>query len=307
MSEHHIPVLFNESIKYLVTKKNGVYFDGTVGFGSHSEGILKQLTNDGILIATDVDKDAFSFSSVKFSDDKRFRLYNYNFTEIDTMARIESVMKYDGIFADLGVSSFQLDNADSGFTYRSEAKLDLRMDKTKKLNAAELLNTFSEENIAQILFEFGEEKNSRQIAKRICEIRSIKKIETTFDLSSIIEKLTPQKYLTKTLSRVFQALRIYVNNELENLKMFLTKSVDLLQSGGRIVILTYHSLEDRIVKESFKYETLDCICPKEYPVCKCDKVKRLKLITKKPLIPSEIEIQNNRRARSAKLRVAEAV
>ena len=299
MIEHHIPVLFDESISYLVTKKNGIYFDGTVGFGSHSEGSLKQLTN--------VDKDAFSFTSEKFNDDKRFRLYNYNFTEIDIMARIESVKKFDGIFADLGVSSFQLDNTDSGFTYRSEARLDLRMDKTKPLNASDLLNTFSEENIAKILFEFGEEKNSRQIAKKICEVRTIKKIETTFDLSAIIEKLTPQKYLTKTLSRVFQALRIYLNNELENLEMFLSKSVDLLQSGGRIVVLTYHSLEDRIVKEAFKYETLDCICPKEYPVCKCGKVKRLKLITKKPLVPSDVEIQNNRRARSAKLRVAEAV
>jgi 16S rRNA (cytosine1402-N4)-methyltransferase len=307
MNEHHIPVLLDESIDYLVTNREGVYFDGTVGFGSHTEGILKQLHKNGNLIATDVDKDAFNFSFDKFNDDKRVKLYNYNFTEIDTIARIESIEKFDGIFADLGVSSFQLDNLASGFTYRADAKLDLRMDKTKLVSASDILNSFSEESIAKLLYEYGEEKNSRQIAKRICEQRVVKKFETTFDLTSIIEKLTPQRFLTKTLSRVFQALRIYVNDELENLKSFLNKSFELLKTGGRIVILTYHSLEDRIVKESFKYETLDCICPKEFPICKCDKVKRLKIITKKPVTPGDKEIQFNRRARSAKLRAAEAV
>lgn len=307
MSEHHIPVLLNESISYLVTNKGGVYFDGTVGFGSHTEGILNQLDKNSNLIATDVDKDAFNFSFHKFKQDHRVKLYNYNFSEIDSIARIESIEKFDGIFADLGVSSFQLDNPESGFTYRSEAKLDLRMDKSKLISASDILNTFTEESIAKLLFEYGEEKNSRKIAKKICEQRIVKKIETTFELSAIIERLTPPKYLAKTLSRVFQALRIFVNDELGNLKLFLSKSVNLIKSGGRIVILTYHSLEDRIVKELFRYETLSCICPKDYPVCKCEKVKRLKIITKKPITPGEKEIQFNRRSRSAKLRAAEAV
>ncbi|QQS34928.1 MAG: 16S rRNA (cytosine(1402)-N(4))-methyltransferase RsmH [Ignavibacteriales bacterium] len=307
MSDHHTPVLLDESITHLITRSDGFYFDGTVGFGSHTEGILKHLSTNGVLIATDVDTDAFNFSYNKFKDDKRVKLYNYNFSEIDTISKIESIDKFDGIFADLGVSSFQLDNASSGFTYRSSAQLDLRMDKTKKLNASDIVNTFSEESISKILFEFGEEKKSRQIAKKICEARAEKKIETTIELSSIIEKLTPPNYLSKTLSRVFQALRIYVNDELGKLKSFLDKSITLLRSGGRIAILTYHSLEDRIVKEVFKYETLDCICPKEYPICKCEKTPRLKIITRKPITPGISEIQKNRRARSAKLRVAEAV
>ncbi len=311
---HHIPVLINESLEYLITNKSGIYFDGTLGFGGHSTGILKSLNDDAVLIATDVDSDAFNYSKKNFANDKRVKLYNYNFSEIDIIAKIESLniqsqqgKFFDGIFADLGVSSFQLDNAESGFTYRNEAKLDLRMDKSKVVSAADIINSYSEEDIANIIYKYGEEKNSRKIAKRICLLRAQKKIETTTELGNIIIDLTPRKYQTKTLSRVFQALRIYVNDELNVLKLFLEKSVSLLKPGGRIVILSYHSLEDRIVKEQFKYETLDCICPKEYPVCKCDKEKRLKILTRKPVTPSPGEIENNIRARSAKLRAAERV
>ena len=310
---HHKPVLINESIEYLITNKSGIYFDGTLGFGGHSSGILKSLNDDAVLIATDVDRDAFNYSKKNFAKEKRVKLYNYNFSQIDIIAKIESLniesqqgKFFDGIFADLGVSSFQLDNTESGFTYRNEAKLDLRMDKTKVVSAADIINSFSETDIANIIYKYGEEKNSRKIAKRIC-IRTQKKIETTTELSDIIIELTPRKYQIKTLSRVFQALRIYVNDELNVLKIFLEKSVLLLKPGGRIVILSYHSLEDRIVKEQFKYETLDCICPKEYPVCKCDKEKRLKILTRKPVTPSPGEIENNFRARSAKLRAAERV
>ena len=227
--------------------------------------------------------------------------------QIDIISKIESISNYNGIFADLGVSSFQLDNPDSGFTYRAEAKLDLRMDKAKVVTASDIVNSFSEEELADIIYKFGEEKNSRQISKKIVDYRKRKKIESTTDLSELISSITPFKYRIKTLSRVFQALRIYVNDELEALKTFLTKSVDLLTNGGRIVILTYHSLEDRIVKESFKYEALDCICPKDYPVCMCDKESRLRILTKKPVTPSEEELQNNIRARSAKLRAAEKI
>jgi 16S rRNA (cytosine1402-N4)-methyltransferase len=205
------------------------------------------------------------------------------------------------------VSSFQLDTPESGFTFRNEAKLDLRMDKQKVVNAADVVNSFSEEDLANILYEYGEEKNSRKIARTIAEVRKNKRIETTSELVEIIEALTPFKYRIKTLSRVFQALRIYVNDELNVLKSFLDKAVDLLKPGGRIVVLSYHSLEDRIVKEKFRYETLDCNCPKGSPICTCGKVRKLKILTKKPLVPSDEEVKENYRSRSAKLRAAEKI
>jgi 16S rRNA (cytosine1402-N4)-methyltransferase len=307
MTVYHTPVLFDKSLEFLVTDVNGIYFDGTLGFGGHSSGILNCLGDDGLLIGTDVDQDAFSFSKKKFSEDKRIKLYNMNFSQIDIIAKIESIHFFNGIFADLGVSSFQLDTAESGFSYRSNAQLDLRMDKSKVINAADVVNSYSEEDLANIIFQYGEEKNSRKIAKVICEIRRDKKIQTTLDLSNIITEITPQRYHTKTLSRVFQALRIYVNDELNTLKLFLKKSIELLKPEGRIVILSYHSLEDRIVKEAFKYETLDCICPPGSPICNCDKVPRLKIITKKPVVPDNKEIENNFRSRSAKLRAAERI
>jgi 16S rRNA (cytosine1402-N4)-methyltransferase len=307
MTVYHTPVLFDKSLEFLVTDSNGIYFDGTLGFGGHSSGILNCLGNDGLLISTDVDQDAFSFSQKKFSEDKRIKLYNMNFSQIDIIAKIESIPSFTGIFADLGVSSFQLDNANSGFSYRSNAQLDLRMDKTKVINAADVVNSYSEEDLANIIFQFGEEKNSRKIAKVICEFRKEKRIQTTMDLSNIITEITPQRFHTKTLSRVFQALRIYVNDELNTLKLFLRKSIELLKPGGRIVVLSYHSLEDRIVKEAFKYETLDCICPPGSPICNCEKVPTLKIITKKPIIPENKEIEDNFRSRSAKLRAAERI
>jgi len=235
------------------------------------------------------------------------KVYNFNFNKIDIIAKIESIPAVDGVFADLGVSSFQLDSPSSGFTYRQEAKLDLRMDKSIAVNAADIINSFSEEDIANIIYKYGEEKNSRKIASTICNNRLHKKIETTLELYNIIAEITSPRYLVKTLSRVYQALRIYVNDELNILKNFIYKAVNLLKLGGRIVILSYHSLEDRIIKEAFKYEALDCVCPKDYPVCKCDKEVRLKILTKKPIIPSREEILRNPRSRSAKLRAAERI
>jgi 16S rRNA (cytosine1402-N4)-methyltransferase len=307
MRAHHTPVLLNESIEHLVTNKSGIYFDATLGFGGHAEAFLKILNRDAVLAATDVDKNAFDFSKEKFIKDERVKLYNFNFSEIDIVAKIESFGFFDGIFADLGVSSYQLDNPASGFTYREEAKLDLRMDKSKVVNASDIINSFSEEDLAGIFFQYGEERNSRKIAREICKRRSDFKIETTSQLSGIITKVVPFKNQNKTLSRIFQSLRIYVNDELGALKSFLDKSVNLLNKGGRIVIISYHSLEDRIVKETFKYETLDCICPKDFPVCQCDKERRLKILTRKPVTPSTEEIAVNPRARSAKLRAAERV
>ncbi len=307
MKIHHTPVLLTESIDYLITNKSGIYFDATLGFGGHTEAFLNILNKDAVIAGTDVDKDAFSFSKEKFSKDDRARVYNFNFSDIDVIAKIESFGFFDGIFADLGVSSFQLDNPDSGFTYREEAKLDLRMDKSKVVNAADIINSFSEEDLADIFYKYGEERNSRRIAREICRKRNEFRIETTSMLADIISKVIPARHQNKTLSRIFQSLRIYVNDELGALKTFLDKSVSLLKKDARIVIISYHSLEDRIVKESFKYETLDCICPKEYPVCQCDKERRLKILTKKPVIPSQEETVINPRARSAKLRAAERV
>ena len=304
---HHNPVLLDRSLEFLITETNGIYFDGTLGFGGHSSGILNRLGPDGLLISTDVDQDAFSFSKKKFSEEKRIKIYNLNFSQIDIIAKIESIPLFNGIFVDLGVSSFQLDNVESGFSYRSNAQLDLRMDKSKVINAADVVNSYSEEDLANIIFQNGEEKNSRKIAKVICEARREKKIQTTLELSNIITAITPQRFHTKTLSRVFQALRIYVNDELNTLKLFLKKSIELLKPEGRIVILSYHSLEDRIVKEAFKYETLDCICPPGSPICVSAKIPRLKIITKKPVVPDALEIENNFRSRSAKLRAAEKI
>ena len=307
MESHHTPVLLNESLDYLITDKSGIYFDGTLGFGGHSEEILQRLNDDALLIATDVDLNAFNFSKKKFSEEKRMKIYNFNFAQIGTISKIESITFFTGVFADLGISSFQVDNPSSGFTYQQEAQLDLRMDKSRAVSAADIVNSFSEEDIANIIYEYGEEKNSRKIASRILERRKNGKIESTQQLREIISEITPERFLIKTLSRVFQALRIYVNDELGVLKTFLTDSVSLLKKGGRIAILTYHSLEDRIVKEHFKYEMLDCICPKEFPVCQCDKESRLKILTKKPIVPSANEIRQNIRSRSAKLRVAERI
>jgi len=307
MTQAHIPVLLKESVDYLVTKKDGVYFEGTLGFGGHTDEILKRLGKKGSIVSTDVDLNAFNYCKEKFSSEDRIKLYNFNFSLIDVIAKIESLEFFDGILADLGVSSFQLDNAAAGFSYSVNSKLDLRLDKSLRKTAADFINHEPEEKIANVIFEFGEEKNSRKIARQITEARKVKRIETTDELKKIISSVTNPKYLTKTLSRVFQALRIYVNDELGALKALLNNSVPVLRKGGRLVVISYHSLEDRIVKDFFKYESLSCICPTDAPICTCGKVKRLNIISKKPISPSELEITNNKRARSAKLRVAERV
>jgi 16S rRNA (cytosine1402-N4)-methyltransferase len=305
MSDKHTPVLLQESSEYLITKKSGIYFDGTLGFGGHTTKFLSLLSEQSKLIATDVDEEAFSFCQNMLQNEKRIKLYKFNFSNIDVISKLESIDKFDGIFADLGVSSFQLDNPASGFTFRSEAPLDLRMDKAATISAADVVNTFEEEELMKIFFEYGEEKNSRRIAKEIVVTRKSHPIKKTTDLVKLISEITPVPYVNKTLMRVFQALRIYVNDELARLQLFLTKSINLLSVEGRIVILTYHSLEDRIVKDTFKYETISCVCPKDFPICTCGKEVRLKILTKKPLIPTDEEVMLNFRSRSAKLRAAE--
>jgi 16S rRNA (cytosine1402-N4)-methyltransferase len=305
MKQLHIPVLLDESTELLITNKSGKYFEATMGFGGHTEGILKKINNTGIVVSTDVDERAFTFSKKKFQSEKRIRFYKFNFSLVDVIAKIESIEFFDGILADLGVSSFQLDDSAAGFSYSSKTDLDLRLDKKLRKTAADILNEESESVLANIIYEFGEEKNSRRIARAICKRREIKKITKTDELKNIIISVTNAKYFTKTLSRVFQALRIYVNDELSILKAFLENSMKVLGKGGRLVVISYHSLEDRIVKEFFKYESLTCVCPKDSPVCNCGKEQRLKILTNKPIVPSTNELLINSRARSAKLRAAE--
>jgi len=302
----HIPVLLNKSVDLLVENQNGIYFDATAGFGGHTNEILKKLSYQGKVIATDKDFFAFTYCQDKFKHDKRYSIYNTSFVDIDSISKIEFIEHYDGILADLGVSSYQLDSTESGFTFRDDTALDLRMNKKQELTAEDVVNNFSEDEISNILLKYGEEKNAKKIARKIIELRNKERISKSSQLKALIEKITPQKFVIKTLTRVFLALRLYVNNELDELKAFLDKAVTHLKSNGRIVVLTYHSLEDRIVKEKFKYESLKCICPPGTPVCICSKKQRLKLIGK-TITPTASEKKENRRSRSAKLRFAEKV
>ncbi|RKY94288.1 MAG: 16S rRNA (cytosine(1402)-N(4))-methyltransferase RsmH [Ignavibacteriae bacterium] len=307
MESHHKPVLLQESIDLLIMGKAGVYFEGTLGFGGHSEEILKRLSPRGILVSTDLDTNAFYFSRKKFEGDKRAKLYNFNYSLVDVIAKIESMEFFDGILVDLGVSSFQLDNSEAGFSYSADTKLDMRFDEKLKISAADVVNTFEENDLAGIIWKYGEERKSKLIARKICELRKIKNINTTGELKELVSKVMPERFLRKSLSRIFQALRIYVNSELDTLKSFLNNSVKVLGKGGRIVVISYHSLEDRVVKEFFKYENLKCVCPKDVPVCICNKEQTLKIITRKPVVPADEEIRLNKRARSAKLRAAERI
>lgn len=305
MDQFHSPVLLKESVDYLITEKNGAYFDGTFGFGGHSRRFLQELGGEALLIGTDLDQIVFTRSQEEFSTDSRVRLYNFNFTKIGIAAKLEQIDGFSGIFADLGVSSYQLDAEEEGFSYRVKAPLDLRMSKAEGKPASWLLNNLEARELARIFREYGEEIQSSFIANLIVKYRAVKPFKTTTDLAELLESVTPQKYLFKRLSRVFQALRIEVNGELDSLKEFLKESVNLLKPGGRLVILTYHSLEDRIVKEFFKEEEKGCVCPPHFPVCVCNKISTLNILTKKPVSPSAAEVATNRRARSGKLRAAE--
>ncbi len=302
---HHIPVLLNESIENLIVDNTGIYFEGTIGFGGHTKFILESLDNKARFVGTDKDSIAYKHCVNKFKDDSRVKLFNASFTNIIDISKIEFIEKFDGIFADLGVSSFQLDNKEAGFTFREDAPLDLRMDKSQGDTASFYVNSLNEKELMEIFFRYGEEKNSRKIAKAICEYRVSKRIKSTGELKKIIEEITPERFLNKTLSRIFQALRIYVNDELGELEDFLEKAVSVLNKNGRLAIITFHSLEDRIVKNFFKEKTRNCVCPPEYPVCVCNTKAELKIISHKPIIPCDAEVKNNKRARSAKLRVAE--
>ena len=310
MEFKHISVLFNETIEGLNIKENGIYVDGTLGGGGHSLGILSH--NKSIsLIGIDRDAEAIEASKKRLAEySDRVTFVNNNFSEIKQILNNLNIEKIDGMLMDLGVSSYQLDNAERGFSYMHDSKLDMRMNRDNELSAYEVLNNYSREELTKIFYEFGEEKWSARIAQFITDRRKRKPIETTFELVDIIKSAIPQKAResgSHPAKRVFQAIRIEVNNELGILEKTITDTVDCLNPGGRIAIITFHSLEDRIVKQTYAKLAAGCTCPKNFPVCVCNKQPAVKIITKKPILPSEQEESENSRSKSAKLRIAEKI
>ncbi len=304
MSDYHIPVLLQSCIDFLQLRSDGIYVDGTMGGGGHSE---KMLESGARIISIDADSDAIRFAGGRLAQfgERSIRVQD-NFSNLSDILERLSISKIDGLLLDLGVSSFQLDRSSKGFSYRFEAALSMNMSDTGNRNAGEILNTYAEENLSRIFWEYGEEKNSRRIAREIIKQRALKPIETTTEMVKIIGNIIPERYAKKTLSRIFQALRIEVNDEMNNLKRVLQDVTERINSHGRLVIISYHSLEDRIVKDFFKQESLDEIYDENIDI-RTPKTPRLLRITKKPIEASEEEIQKNPRARSAKLRVAEKI
>lgn len=298
----HIPVMLNEVIDGLAIKPDGIYADLTLGGAGHSIEILKRLTT-GHLYGVDKDQDALAAAKEKLKEFK-----NVTFIHSDFKKAIGELPALDGVLMDLGVSSYQLDTAERGFSYRLEGDLDMRMSRDDRLTAKEVVNTYSENELTKIFFEYGEDKFSRQIARAICSRRANKPIETTTDLTEIIWNAIPVKARysgSNPYMRVFQALRIYVNGELTGLSEAVQDAIGKLKKGGRICVITFHSLEDRIVKQQFKYQELDCVCPPKMPVCTCGKVSTIRIITKKPLTAGQDELNMNSRSECAKLRIAE--
>ena len=306
----HVPVMPGEVTEGLNIKENGIYLDCTLGGGGHSELILKKLTT-GRLIAIDKDEEALAFAKSRLSEyGDKITFVHSDFKRADEVLDDLNIDRIDGVLMDLGVSSYQLDAAERGFSYRFDAPLDMRMDKTQFLTAFNVVNEYNELDIADILFRYGEERYARKIAANIIRYRQQQSIRTTGQLAEIVEKSYPPKERFKggnPCKRTFQAIRIEVNGELRELDEIIGKLAERLNKGGRICVITFHSLEDRIVKREFQYLEAKCICPPKQPVCTCNKVQTVKIITKKPLTASEEELAVNPRAQSAKLRVAERV
>jgi 16S rRNA (cytosine1402-N4)-methyltransferase len=295
---YHKPVLLKECIDGLNIKTDGIYVDATFGGGGHSAEILKRLSSKGSLIAFDQDQDALKNKS----DDERLILINQNFRYMRNFLKLFNAIPVDGILADLGVSSHQLDVAERGFSLRSEGKLDLRMNQKKGLTAAKVINSYTTVKLKELFFRYGELKNAPKIAERIEKVRSDSAINTTSDLKEALKNLYPESQEHKFLAKVFQALRIEVNDELGALTEFLEQSVDVLKPGGRMVVISYHSLEDRLVKNMFKTGNTDGEIRKDFYG---NTETKFRMISKKPVIPGEDEIRQNKRSRSAKLRIAE--
>lgn len=307
-SFNHTPVLIGECIEGLNLKDNSIILDGTLGGGGHSFKIAKHISK-GLLIAIDKDEEAIEYSKNYLKIFNNIIFVKSDFKEFDKVLKDLKIDKVDGFLLDLGVSSYQIDTASRGFSYKFNGELDMRMDKSQVLSAYTVVNNYPVEDLIKIFFKYGEEQNARKIAQQIDKQRKIKPIKTTGDLVEIIEKSYPKKFNTGIgiCKKVFQAIRIEVNGELDKLDKTLIKMVERLNVGGRICVITFHSLEDRIVKQTFKNLSTNCICDKRVPICTCNHIANIKLINKKPIIASISEQQLNKRSKSAKLRIVEKI
>ena len=306
MEFKHTPIMVNEVIENLKIKPNGVYVDGTMGGAGHSSVIVSKLNNDGLLVGIDRDQEALYASHERLKDYENVKYIWGKHENLKDILSGLGISKVDGILLDLGVSSYQIDEASRGFSYTKDAKLDMRMDKEQSLTAEQVVNEYSKEQLEEIFFKYGEENFSKRIATRIIDERNKKRITSTFELREIIKKSVPKNELD-SCKRIFQALRIEVNGELKELEKAIKDGVEILNDGGRFCIITFHSLEDRIVKTAFADMEGKCTCPKDFPVCVCGYKSYGKVITKKPIVPTESEQEENPRSKSSKLRVFERI
>ena len=312
MMFEHKSVLVYETIDSLNVKPDGIYVDGTLGGGGHALEVCRRLGEYGRLIGIDQDADAIAAASERLRDyEDRVTIVRSNYEEIQSVLKDLGIEKADGIYLDLGVSSYQLDTQERGFTYREEdAPLDMRMDQRNTRTAADIVNTYSEFDLYRIIRDYGEDKFAKNIAKHIVRARETKRIETTGELTEIIKEAVPAKVRAvggHPSKKTFQAIRIELNQELEVLNNSIDTMIDLLNPGGRLAVITFHSLEDRIVKIRFRNNENPCTCPPDFPVCVCGKVSKGRVITRKPVVPSEEEINGNKRSKSSKLRVFERI
>ena len=313
MSEQfsHIPVLLNETLEYLAPERGGTFIDGTLGGGGHAGAVLSRLPQTGRLIGIDRDWEAVRAAGERLAVyGSRFTALHGNFFDMKTLLSGVGVHEVNGILLDLGVSSHQLDTQERGFSYKTDAPLDMRMDQSAAFSARDVVNTYPEAELARIFCAYGEERFSKRIAERICNLREQSPIETTLQLAQIVRDAIPAKYRNEPqhpARRTFQALRIEVNGELSGLDRAVEEACDLLQKGGRLCIITFHSLEDRIVKQAFRRFEHPCTCPPSAPVCICGKEPKAKILTKKPLTASEEEAAENSRSNCAKLRCMEKI
>ncbi len=309
MAFKHTSVLLKETVDGLAIKPDGIYVDATLGGGGHAYEVLKRLGDKGRLVGIDQDEAAIEAAGERLREfGDRVTIIRSNYCDMKSQLKSADIEKVDGIVLDLGVSSYQLDTAERGFSYRMDAPLDMRMDQRQQMTAKDIVNTYSETELFRIIRDYGEDRFAKNIAKHIVQERTKKTIETTGQLSEIISHAIPMK-IQKTsghpAKRTFQALRIELNHELDVLKNSLDEMIGLLNPGGRICIITFHSLEDRIVKSAFRKNENPCVCPSHFPVCVCGNVSRGCVITKKPILPGEEELKDNSRAKSAKLRIFE--
>lgn len=310
MEFKHVSVLLNEVIEGLKIKENGIYVDCTLGGAGHSGEIIKRLSSDGRLIGIDQDKDALKAAGEKLKEYENTIYVHNNFTNVEEILNELNIEGVDGILMDLGVSSYQLDEGGRGFSYMKDAPLDMRMNRDSEFSAYDVVNGYSEEQLSKVIRDFGEEKFARRIAKFVSDRRIDNPINTTLQLVDIIKAAIPAKARREgphPAKRTFQAIRIEVNKELDILDKAIEGAVNKLKPGGRVAVITFHSLEDRIIKNKFKELENPCNCPKEFPVCICGKQPKVKIITRKPIEPSEEEVNENPRSRSAKLRIAERI